>query len=46
MAYVIRPYRDDDAEVLAEILASAITDIGPHATPVPGGTGSGLPLAM
>ena len=31
MAYVIRPYRDDDAEVLAEILASAITDIGPHA---------------
>jgi len=31
VAYVIRPYRDDDAEVLAAILASAITDIGPHA---------------
>ena len=31
MAHVVRPYRDDDAEALAGILAAAITRIGPAA---------------
>jgi hypothetical protein len=31
MAYSIRPYRDDDAEALAEAIAAAIAAIGPHA---------------
>ncbi|KWV95924.1 MULTISPECIES: GNAT family N-acetyltransferase [unclassified Erythrobacter] len=31
MAYSIRPYRDDDAEALAEVNAAAIAEIGPHA---------------
>lgn len=30
MAYSIRPYRDDDAEALAEIIFTAIETIGPH----------------
>lgn len=30
-AYIIRPYRDGDAEVLVEIITAAITIIGPHA---------------
>ena len=30
MAYSIRPYRDDDAEALAEIIHAAIEVIGPH----------------
>lgn len=31
MAYSIRPYRDEDAEALADIIAAAIRDIGTHA---------------
>ena len=31
MAYSIRPYRKDDAEALAEVIAAAIHEIGPHA---------------
>ena len=31
MAYSIRPYRDDDAEALANIIAASIAEIGPHA---------------
>lgn len=31
MVYAIRPYRDEDAEALAEIMAAAIRDIGPRA---------------
>ncbi|WP_417318002.1 GNAT family N-acetyltransferase [Erythrobacter aureus] len=31
MAYSIRPYRDNDAEALAEVIAAAIAAIGPHA---------------
>ena len=31
MAYSIRPYRDDDAEALANIVAAAIAEIGPRA---------------
>lgn len=31
MAYSIRPYRDEDAGALAEVIAAAIRDIGPHA---------------
>ena len=31
MAYSIRPYRDDDAEILAEVIGAAIAEIGPHA---------------
>ena len=31
MAYKIRPYRETDAAALAEVIAAAITRIGPHA---------------
>lgn len=31
MGYTIRPYRDEDAEALAEVNAAAIAEIGPHA---------------